>query len=157
MSIRIDGREQIADQLEEAAAIIDRHGLATGALIQPHPGHFRKIVIGDYSPVTVSPLGALVLVNCPTDIIGDYVLPGGWDTEPDGLWAQRHLAVPVFAQYLVTTGRAAWGTDPGATITDWTRRPMRRDGWTGKPGPSKDEAVAVLEAASAAVRIGDAP
>lgn len=143
MSIRIDGHEQIADQLEAAAAIIDRHGLATGALIAPHPGHCGALRIAYDAEVAVSPLGALVLANSPGPGLSDYELPYGWDGEPDALWAAKYPVVGAFAQFLVTTGRVVWGTDPGATISDWARQ----------PGLSKDEAVAVLKAASKAVEL----
>lgn len=141
MSIVIDSREQISHQLARAAHLIGHYGLATDALITPHPGHSHAILITGTDQIAVSPLGALVLANNPGPGHGEYELPHGWDTEPDGLWSQLHLAVAALAQYLVTTGQAVWGTDPGATISDWARQAR----------PTKDVAVETLQAAAKAV------
>lgn len=141
MSVFIDSREQISHQLARAAHLIGHYGLATEALIAPHPGHSHAILITRTDTIAVSPLGAIVLANNPGPGPGEYELHHGWDTEPDGLWAQLHLAVPALAQYLVTTGQAVWGTDPGATITDWARQ----------PNLTKAEAVETLQAAAEAV------
>lgn len=136
-------RDMLGWRLQGAAGIVDHFGIADTEPFEPYPGYARDFsrYITDGSPIAMSPLGALILVENPDE--DGWIIPAGWTRKTLKYWS-KYETVAAFAQYLVAEDKSAPGPSHAETITEWRRR------------PATTEAVVVktLKSASVAVEAG---